>query len=138
MGDWYELGLTAGLGAGLGVLLSGLLGSTRAGIVLALAAAAGGGLLVGLGIGEWDEACSGAAGGALAAAGAAPLVRGALRSGGTRAGTALLVGGAGLLVAGLGAVPGLGYLLPVAVLVLGVRLRGRAPAKYAGLRILAR
>lgn len=138
MGEWYALGVAAGLGAGVGVLLSGLLASTRVGVVLAVGGGAGLGLLVGLGIGEWEEAFLGAAGGALGAAGAAPLVRGALRGGGARWATAALVAAGALGVAALAAVPGLGYLLPVAILVLGMRLRGRTPERYAGLRTLAR
>jgi hypothetical protein len=72
------------------------------------------------------------------AIGSAPLVRGTLRRGGTRGGTALLLALAALVGAALAFVPVLGYLEAVAVPVLGARLRARAPERHAGLRSLAR
>jgi hypothetical protein len=138
MGDWYEIGLSVGLGAGAGVLLAGILASTRVGAVLAVVLGAGAGLLIGLAIGEWDEAVGGIAGGLLGAAGAAPLVRGTLRGGGTRIGTALLVAGGALVVTGLAAVPALGYVEALAIPLLGIRLASHVPKRFAGLRTLAR
>jgi hypothetical protein len=88
--------------------------------------------------GQWDEAVGGAAGAICGAIGSAPLVRGTLRRGGTRGGTALLLGLAALVGAALAFVPVLGYLEAVAVPALGARLRSRAPERHAGLRSLAR
>jgi hypothetical protein len=138
MGAWYTIGLFAGLGAALGVLFTGALGATRTGLLLAAALGAGAGLAVGLAIGEWDEAAGGAAGGLLGAVGAAQVVQGTLRRGGTRAGTAIWVGAGALLVAALAWVPGLGYLEALSVPVAGARLRRRTPKRFAGLRTLAR
>jgi len=138
MGDWYWIGLLAGLGTGLGILSVALLGWMRAGIVAALAAAAAAGLGAGLAIGEWDEAASGAVGGMLGAAGTIPMARGALKAGGTAAGTALLLGGAALVAGALALIPAVGYLEAVAAPLLGARLRRRAPKRFAGLRTLAR
>ena len=64
-------------------------------------------------------------------------VSGALRTGGTKVGTAMLVGAAGIGLAALALVPVLGYLEAVAVPAVGARLRRRAPRRYAGLRPLA-
>ena len=102
-------------------------------LVTLVAAAAAGWFLA-----EWAGAISGAVGGALGAVGASPTVRGALARGGTRAGTAFLVGVAALVLAGLSYVPVLGYIVALALPVLGLRVRRRAGERHAGLRILAR
>jgi hypothetical protein len=138
MGGWYTIGLAAGHGAALGVLAAALLAWTRAGLpgAVVLGALAGGALT--LVFGGWPEVLAGTVGGALAAAGAAPVARGALARGGTRGGTILLLGLGAAALAALAFVPVLGYLEPVAVAVLGVRVRRRAGQRYAGLRILAR
>ncbi len=138
MGDWYWIGLLAGLGAALGVFFAGALGATRAGVVAAVALGAGAGLLAGLAIGEWDEAIGGAIGGLLGAAGATQLVQGTLRRGGTRGGTAVWIGLGALLVGALALVPAVGYLEAAALPIIGARLRMRAPKRYAGLRSLAK
>jgi hypothetical protein len=138
VGGWYTIGLAAGLGAGLGVLAAALLAGTRAGVPGAALLAAAAGAALALAFGDWPEAVAGGLGGALAAAGAAPIARGALARGGTRAGTTLLVGAGAVVLAALAFVPILGYLEPVLVAGLGVRLRRRAGQTYAGLRILAR
>jgi hypothetical protein len=138
MGDWYWIGMLAGLGAGLGILFAGALAATRAGMVASAALGAGAGLLAGLGIGEWDEAIGGAIGGLLGAAGAAQLVQGTLRRGGTRGGTAMWIGLGALLVGALALVPGVGYLEAAVLPLIGARLRNRAPKRYAGLRSLAK
>jgi hypothetical protein len=143
MGGWYWIGLSAGLGTGAGVLLAGLAGATRAALiaagVLALAAGAG----IGVGVdgwqpGGWGDVVAGVLGGLAGAFGAAQIVRGALRRGGTRGGTAALVSGAALLVAAIALVPVLGYVEAVALPLLAVRLRRRSPERYAGLRTLAK
>jgi hypothetical protein len=137
VGEWYWIGLVAGLGAALGVLLAGLLGFSRAGVVAAALVAGGGGLLIGLGIDDWDEAIAGAVGGLLGAAGAGQVVRGTLRRGGTRAATAVWFGLGALVLGALALIPGVGFVEAVVAPLLGARLRTRAPNKYAGLRSLA-
>jgi hypothetical protein len=138
VGGWYTVGLAAGLGAGLGVLAAALLAATRAAVPGAVVVGAVAGGLVALIFGDWPEAVAGAVGGALAGAGAAQVARGTLARGGTRTGTALLLGVSAVVLAGLAFVPFVGYVEPVVVAVLGVRLRRRAGERYAGLRILAR
>jgi hypothetical protein len=134
MGSWYTIGLLAGLGVAVGVLAAGL--------VPRLAAAAVGAAAVAVGIGfarfDWDEAVAGAVGSLLGALGATVIVTGALRRGGTRGGTAVLVGLAAVVVAGLAFVPALGYLEAVVLPAFALRLRRREPERYAGLRTLAR
>jgi hypothetical protein len=138
VGDWYWIGVATGLGVSIGVLLAGLIGASRALLVAAVVGAGGLGILVGLGIGEWDEAIGGAAGGVLGAFGAAQLVAGTLRRGGTRLGTAAFIGLAAVVLAALAWIPAVGYLEATVVPALAARLRGRAPERYAGLRSLAR
>ena len=102
-------------------------------MVAAAAAAA-----IGFAFWSWGQAAGGVAGALCGAFGAAPLVAGALRRGGTRGGTATLIVLAALVGAALAFVPVLGYLEAVAVPALGARLRRRAPDRHAGLRSLAR
>jgi threonine dehydrogenase-like Zn-dependent dehydrogenase len=77
-------------------------------------------------------------GGIVGTLGAAQVVRGALRRGGTRGGTALLVGAGAVGVAALAWVPVLGYVEALALPWLAARIRKRSPERYAGLRSLAR
>jgi hypothetical protein len=137
MGAWYWIGVSAGLGAAIGVLVAGF----------AARGAAVAGLLLGAGIGyaidawqpgSWGDIVAAALGGALAGLGAAVIVRGALRRGGTRGGTAILVAGAALVAAGLAFVPVAGYLEALALPAFAARLRRRQPERYAGLRTLAK
>jgi hypothetical protein len=138
VGAWYWIGLFAGLGAALGVLFVGLLGSFRAGalvaLVVAIAVAAG----LGFAVRGWPEALAGGLGAVLGTAGARRVVEGALRRGGTRGGTAVLVAVAALLLAALAFVPALGYLEALALPLLAARLRARADRRYEGLRVLAK
>jgi hypothetical protein len=139
MADWlWRVPLCVGIGVGAGVLLAGALGARRAGIVGAVVVAAGLGVVVGLVLGNWDEALGGGLGGVSGAAASVPLVRGALRRGGTRGGTATLVGGAGLALAALALIPLVGYLEALALPALAARQRRRGGERYAGLRTLAR
>ncbi|HEY2074299.1 MAG TPA: hypothetical protein VGG88_12050 [Gaiellaceae bacterium] len=140
MGAWYWIGVAARLGAAAGVLLAGAL-RVAALIVAVVAAAAGAGLGVAVDAwqpGSWGDVVAGAAGGFAGAIGAATIVRGALRRGGTALGTALIVAAAALVTAGLAWVPALGYLEALALPALAARLRRRSPERYAGLRTLAR
>jgi len=138
MWEWYRIGLAAGLGVGFGLLFTGALAATRSGAAAAVVLAAGAGFAAGLVIDNWQEEMGGAAGGLLGAAGALELVRGTLRRGGTRGGTATLVGLTGLAAAALAFIPGVGFLEALAAPALGARLRRRQGTRHAGLRILAR
>lgn len=138
MGEWYWWGFAAGLGVGIGLLAAGLLGRNRVLTAVGVLVAAALGLVIGLLIGEWDEAAACAAGGALGAVGGAPFSRRSLEAGGTTGGTAMLLCGAGVAAGALALVPALGYFEAVLVPVLGVRLSTRASKRYAGLRTLAR
>lgn len=138
MGNWYWIGVAAGLGVAIGVLLTGLLGARRTLLAVALVGAAGLGILVGLALGEWDEAVGGAAGGVLGTIGAAQLVAGTLRRGGTRFGTAAFVGLAAVVLAALAWIPAVGYVTATVVPAFAARLRARTAERYAGLRSLAR
>jgi hypothetical protein len=134
VGGWYWIGVAAGLGAALGVLGLGVLRDVRVALPLALAAAAAAGWF----LAEWAGAIAGGIGALLGSIGAAPTVRGALARGGTRGGTALLVGLAAVVLAALSFVPVAGYLVALALPLLGLRLRRRQDERHAGLRILAR
>jgi hypothetical protein len=134
VGDWYTIGILVGLGAAIGLAATGVLRRALAGLAVADVAT----VAIGLVFGQWDEAVGGAVGAACGAIGSAPLVRGTLRRGGTRGGTALLLAVAALVGAALAFVPVLGYLEALAVPALGARLRSRAPDRHAGLRSLAR
>jgi len=140
MGGWYWIGVSVGLGAAAGVLVSSFAARV---IVAAVVIAAAAGLGLGYAIdawqpGSWGDLVGGAAGGLGGAFGAVQIVRGALRRGGTAVGTAVLVGGAALVVAGLAWIPVVGYLEALALPALALRLRRRAPERYAGLRTLAK
>jgi hypothetical protein len=140
MGAWYWIGVSAGLGAAAGIFIAGV--SAKA-LAVAAAVSTAAGLGLGFAIdawqpGSWGDVVAGAVGGLLAAFGAATVVRGALRRGGTRGGTAILVAGAALVAAGLAFVPALGYLEAVALPAFAARLRRRQPERYAGLRTLAK
>jgi hypothetical protein len=134
VGSWYWIGVCAGLGAALGVLGLGVLRDVRIALPVAVAA----GAVIGWLLAEWAGAIAGGVGGVLGAFGATPTVRGALARGGTAGGTAVIVGGAALVLAALSFVPVLGYLVALALPVLGLRLRRRQGERHAGLRILAR
>jgi hypothetical protein len=138
MGDWYWIGVSAGLSVGIGVIVAGVLGATRALLGITLVVAGGLGILVGLGLGEWDEAIGGGAGGVLGGLGGAQVVAGTLRRGGTRIGTAIIVSVAAVVVAACAWIPGVGFLEAAVVPALAARLRGRVPDRFAGLRTLAK
>ena len=65
-------------------------------------------------------------------------MRGSLQRGGTRGGTAALVGLLALAAAALAFVPVAGYLETIALPLLALRARRRGGERYAGLRTLAR
>jgi hypothetical protein len=138
MGGWYWIGVAAGMGVAVGVLLVGLLAGVRIAVGLALLGAVAGGLLIGLAIGGWAEAAGGMVGGALGTLGAAQIVSGTLRRGGTWFGTAAFFALAAVVLAALAWIPVVGYLEAALVPAFATRLRRRAPERYAGLRSLAR
>jgi hypothetical protein len=138
MWEWYRIGLSLGVGIGIGGLLSGLLAPRRLLVAAVALAAAAGGFGVGYEIGGWREAIASAVGGGLGALVVSTLVLGTLRRGGTRGGTAALVGLSALLLAVLALVPAVGYLEAIALPALAARARRRRVERYAGLRSLAR
>ena len=139
MADWlWRIPFCTGVGVGAGVVAAGILAARRAGIATAALVAIAVGVVAGLVVGNWDEIVGGAVGGAAGAVGSAPVVQGALRRGGTRAGTATLVGAAGVSLAALALIPLVGYLEAVALPVVAFRARRRAGERYAGLRTLAK
>lgn len=138
MGDWYTIGLALGLGIALGTLFAGLLSATPLGRGAAVVLGAAAGALVGILVDDWTELVAGGAGGLLGAAGAAIVVAGALRRGGTRAGLALIVAAVAAGLAAFAFVPVAGYVEAVALPFLAVRLRRTQAERYAGLRTLAK
>jgi hypothetical protein len=134
MGAWYWIGVLAGVGVGVGLGTAVIVPRW----LLAALPAAGLGVVLGLLVFHWPEAVGGGVGGIAGALGAAPVVAGALRRGGTKGGLALFVGIGALAAAGLAFVPGVGYLEAVVLPALGFRLRSRLPERFAGLRTLAR
>ena len=138
MGDWYTIGLALGLGIALGTLFAGLLSATPLGRGAAVLLAGVAGALVGTFVDDWTELVAGGVGGLVGAVGAAIIVAGALRRGGTRAGLALIVAAVAAGLAGVAFVPVAGYLEAVALPFLAVRLRRTQAERYAGLRTLAK
>jgi len=143
MGSWYWIGVSAGLGAAVGVLFAALAGSGRLGRIAAILLAGAAGAGIGYAIGSWQpggwgDRAAGIAGALAGALGAAQVVRGALRRGGTRGGTATIVVGAALVVAALAWIPVVGYVEALALPAVAARLRRAQPDRYAGLRTLAR
>jgi hypothetical protein len=134
VGDWYTVGILVGLGAAIGVAATAVLRRAIVALVVAVVVT----VAIGFAFGQWDEALGGAIGAACGSLGSVPIVSGTLRRGGTRGGTALLLGLVALVGAALAFVPVVGYLEAVAVPALGARLRRRAPERHAGLRSLAK
>jgi hypothetical protein len=120
------------------VLLAGILTRTRTALAAAFILAAGAGVALGFALGQWDEATGGGVGGALGSVGAAQLVSGTMRRGGSRFGTAIFIALAAVVLAAVAWIPVAGYLEAALVPALAARLRGRAGERYAGLRSLAK
>jgi hypothetical protein len=123
VGDWYEIGITLGLGIAAGLLLAGLLAAWRYGLLTSVLGALAIGALVG---------------GVIGAVSASLGARGALRRGATPGGTAFLVGSAAIVVALLALVPVLGYVMAVVVPGAAARRARQEPDRHAGLRTLAK
>jgi hypothetical protein len=138
MHEIWLISISAGAGAALGIAAAGLLArSARAPVAAAVLALAVGGVLAWL-VFDWKAALAGAAGGLLGGFGAGVFTRGAVRRGGTVAGTAMLLAAAAAVVFALALIPIVGFLEAIAIPVLALRARQRAGEKYAGLRTLAK
>ena len=131
MGNWYWIGVFAGLGVALGIAAAAAFAGRRWGLLAPFLAAALG-VALGIVLADPEEAAGGGVGGILGAAGALQLVGGALGRGGTRVATGLLVAAGAVVVAALAFVPGLGYVEAVALPALGMRLRRRAESATPG------
>ena len=108
----------------------------RAAAAAVVAAAIGAGL--GIVFGGIEDAIAGGIGGALGAVAAHQLLSGTLRRGGTRIAAAALFAVGAVIVGLLAFIPLVGYLEAITLPAVGARLRRREPARYAGLRSLAR
>jgi hypothetical protein len=124
----------AGIGTAVGVLTTAIVPRALVAVTVPAVVAA----VIGLVLLGWPEAIGGFAGGVAGGVGATPIVTGALRRGGTRAGLGLIVGLAAVGIAALAFVPVVGYLEAIVVPVVGLRVRSQAPERHAGLRTLAR
>src|SRR4051794_4156097 len=142
MGLWYWIGVSVGFGAAAGILVSGLPFRRTMPLTDWLAAVVIGGLaglsVTGAHHGHWSDIAGGAIGCLAAYLGAAIIVAGAFRRGGTKVGLALLMFGIALVAAGVALIPAAGYIEAVALPTLAWRLRRLQPQRYAGLRTLAK
>ena len=138
MGEVWRIGIAAGAGTAIGLVCAGLLARfdwapAAAAVLAGVVGAALAWLLF-----DWKAAIAAAAGGLLGGFGAGAFARGAVRRGGTPGGTAVLVGGAALVVFALALIPFVGFVEAVAIPALALRARQRGGEKYAGLRTLAK
>jgi hypothetical protein len=121
--DWYLVGLAVGLGVAAGIAGVPRDGTRPFGVAVVVLAAAGAGVIAALATG-WAVV------GALAGVAAGVF--------GFRHLSAAAMPAAALAAAGLAVVPALGYVEALLAPFLGERLRRRAGARYAGLRVLAK
>jgi len=143
VGTWYWIGVCVGVGVAVGVLHAAFWGKGRESAILVSLSAIVIGLILGWVIsdsepGSWFDRGGAVAGAVLGLLGAVPVVVGALRRGGTRSGTVMLLGGAALVLAGIAFIPAAGFLVAIVLPVLALLLRRRRPERYAGLRTLAK
>jgi hypothetical protein len=138
VGDWYEIGITLGLGVAVGLLLAGVLAAWRYGLVASTVGALLVGVAAGLVVKGWLGLPGALAGALIGAVSASLIARGALRRGATQGGTAFLVGSAAIVVALLALIPVVGYVLAVVVPTVALRRVRQEPARHAGLRTLAK
>ena len=144
MGWWYWIGVSAGIGAAVGIAGSGLQKGISAGVlarsapVTLVGGALLGALISGPHRGHWSDIAAGAVGGLGAYLGAAIIVAGAFRRGGTRLGLAIIMFGMALIAAGIAFIPAAGFVEAIALPTLALRLRRLQPERYAGLRTLAK
>jgi hypothetical protein len=138
VGDWYEVGITLGLGVAAGLLLAGILAGWRYGLLTSILGALGIGIVAGLLVKGWIGLPGGVIGGVIGAVSASLIARGALRRGATQGGTAFLVACASIAVALLALIPVAGYVIAVLVPASAARTARREPDRHAGLRTLAK
>jgi hypothetical protein len=136
--SWWTIGIALGFGLALGILAAALGTGRRTMLLGASIAAVVAAAALGFLIWDWGEAIAGLGGALVGAVAANQIVTGAFRRGGTRAGLAILVALAAVVVAALALVPVLGYVETVVLPAFAARVRRRAPERYAGLRTLAR
>ena len=98
MGDWYEIGITSGIGVAAGIAFAGVLAGLRFGFATTLLGAIVVGVVAGLLVNGWIGAAGGVVGAVIGAVSAAAVVRGAGRRGATVGGTAFLLVGAAVVV----------------------------------------
>jgi hypothetical protein len=137
VGDWYEIGITVGLGLAAGILLAGIVAAWRYGLVASTLGALAIGVLAGLLVKGWIGLPGALVGGLIGALSASVVARGALRRGATPGGTAFIIGSASLFIALLALIPVVGYVLAVVVPAAAVRRARQEPERHAGLRTLA-
>ena len=137
MDDWYLIGVTLGLGIAAGVLFAGILAGLSFGWITSTLGALAVGVVAGLLVHDWTGAGGGVVGALIGTFSTAVVVRGALRSGATIGGTAVILIGAAVAVALIALIPAAGYVLAVVLPVLAVRRARSEPERYAGLRTLA-
>lgn len=138
MGDWYEIGITVGLGLAAGIAFAGVLAGLRFGLASTLLGALVVGIAAGLLVNGWLGLSGGVVGAVIGSVSAAAIVRGANRRGATLGGTAFLLIGAAVVVALLALIPVVGYIEAVVLPVVAARRARSLPEKYAGLRSLAK
>ncbi|MDH4346745.1 MAG: hypothetical protein OEW31_10460 [Thermoleophilia bacterium] len=138
MGDWYVIGVTVGVGVAAGILCAGVLVGLSYGWVTSAVGALAIGVVAGLLVHGWTGAGGGIVGAAVGTLSAGVVARGALRSGATIGGTAVILAGAAVFVALLALIPVVGYVLVVALPAVAVRRARSEPERYAGLRTLAK
>ena len=138
MGDWYEIGITVGLGLAAGIAFAGVLAGLRFGLATTLLGALVVGIAAGLLVNGWLGLSGGVVGAVIGSVSAAAIVRGANRRGATLGGTAFLLVGAAVVVALLALIPVVGYIEALVLPVVAARRARSGPEKYAGLRSLAK
>ena len=143
MGTWYWIGVCVGIGVAIGVFFAAFWGTRRDSVILVPALALVCGLLAGWAISNWRPGSWGDRGAAIAGVicgllGAVPIVVGALRRGGERSGTVVLLAGAAIVLAVIAFIPVVGYVVAIVLPLLALLLRRRRPERYAGLRTLAK
>jgi hypothetical protein len=138
MYELWLIGIAAGIGDALGLAAAGAFARSARAPLAAAAIGLVGGALIGWLVFDWKAGVVGGIAGVLSGLGAGTFVRGAVRRGGTPGGTALILVGAAVIVLAVSLIPVVGFILAIAIPVVGLRSRQRAGEKYAGLRTLAK
>ena len=138
MEHWYEIGVTLGLGIAAGVFVAGILGGLRFGFATSILGAVGIGVVAGWLVKEEIGIAGGIVGGLIGAVCTAIFVRAALASGGSVGATGVIMISAALAIALVSLIPVVGYVFAVVLPVMAYRRWRRLPARYAGLRTLAK